>query len=86
MAVAARKYQVVINEVTLSQADVAAGFIFLPLVPSPTTLVALDVVGCGAQSPNVDYVLNDAGRLLWNAMGLETLLSPGVKLRITYYL
>lgn len=87
MAVATRRLpSASIYEVTLSNMDVLSSFIYLPgAVPADTTRVAIDVVGLGPQSMNVDYVITIDGRLLWNAMGLDTVLSAGDKLRIVYF-
>jgi hypothetical protein len=73
-----------IIEVLLTATDISNKYITLPFAPYNPIKVTLDVIGGTAQTQFVDYqIINTT--LLWNAMGLETILSVNDKLRIVYY-
>jgi len=74
-----------VHEVQLSPLDIEATYLVLP-GPLPVTSykVTLDVVGLGAQAQNVDYQIID-NKVQWTALGLETLISAGDRLRLVYH-
>ena len=81
-----RRSSAEIYEILMTPAIIAAGSLPLPgNPPVDKTRIALDVIALGPQVLNVDYMINVSNTLLWNAMGLQTVLSIGDRIRLVYY-
>lgn len=80
-----RKISADVYDVVLTNADIEATYLVLPLpLPSDPQKITVDVMGLGAQSQYVDFIVT-SGKIQWTAMGLETIVSTGDRLRITYH-
>jgi hypothetical protein len=73
-----------VYEITVSALDISNKYAALPAAPYSVPKVTLDVIGGTAQTQFVDYIIVGT-TLIWNAMGLETILSVNDKIRIVYY-
>lgn len=70
--------------ILLTPSDVSSGFIFLPgVLPADQNRILVDVIALGPQVLNVDYIII-GNRLDWNALGMQTVLSAGDRLRIMF--
>lgn len=65
----------------LTLSDIAAGFVFLPVTPSYPQKVIIEIGGGVPQVYNVDYIIT-GNRIIWNALGMQTVLSEGDRMRI----
>lgn len=72
-------------EVSLNGADITAGFKALPFTPQDPTRLVVEIIGGVPQRYNVDYTIITGNILLWNALGMQTVLSAGNVLRLVYY-
>lgn len=73
-----------VNEITLDQADIDAKQIQLPETPRANSVIV--DIPCGTVQISVlDYVVS--GDIIdWDSRGMETILSPGDKLIVSYAL